>query len=247
MTLLHVIVLSLIAVATAVLSGVIGMAGGVTLLSIMTFFLPWNVLIPIHGIAQMVSNGSRALFLKSHLHKKIFLWFCVGVPFGALGAVYLVKSIDSKTLPLLLISVLILYVLFKPKKLPPLKLPIPLFAGVGLVAGFLGILVGATGPFQAVFFLRDDMSKEEIVSTKALCQLAVHFTKIPAFLALGFDYGEYWMLILGLSLASIVGSRIGVKLLGKISENFFIWLYKIALFAAVLRIYYKVLEGEGFI
>lgn len=44
------------AVGTAAISAVVGMAGGVTLLSIMILFMPLNAAIPIHGIVQLVSN-----------------------------------------------------------------------------------------------------------------------------------------------------------------------------------------------
>ena len=234
------VVLFICAILTAAISGMIGMAGGVTLLSIMTFFMAWEVLIPIHGVAQLVSNGSRTLILRQHISWPIFKFFIIGAPIGAGLSVLFIKSLDSKTVPLLLVAVLIFYVLFKPKKLPKLNIPHWGFAPVGVFTGFLGILVGATGPFQAAFFLRDDLSKEQVVATKAMCQFVVHLTKLPAFFFLGFDYLGHILVIVLLSLASVLGTKLGVFLLGKISEKVFIWLYKTALFLAGLRILYKV-------
>jgi len=112
---------------------------------------------------------------------------------------------------------------------------------VGFIAGILNIFIGATGPFQAPFYLRNDLSKEEIVATKASSQMVGHLLKIPAFIKLGFDYKNYFILIIALSLAAIVGTKIGVSLLGKINESIFIKLYKSVLFIAAIRILYKII------
>ncbi len=235
------IFLSIAAFFTAVLSGVVGMAGGVTLLSIMTFFLPWNVIIPVHGLVQLASNSSRTLFLRQHARGKIILPFFFGVPLGTVVAVLLIRELDSKTLPLLLISLLIFYSLFRPRRLPALHIPDRAFFFLGMVSGFMGILVGATGPLLAPFFLRPDLKKEEIIATKASCQLFIHLLKIPSFLFLGFNYLEHALLILVMTLATVIGARVGVHVLNRASEKVFIALYKIALLAAGVRLVYEAL------
>lgn len=234
-------VLALIVVLTSTLSGVIGMAGGITLLALMTFFYSFEVIVPVHGIVQLVSNSSRALFLFKKIHRKITLYFFLGAPIGALISVQLIKSIENKSYFLLAIAVLILYTLFKPKKLPELNIPISGFFIIGICAGFLGLLVGATGPFMAPFFLRNDLEKEQIVATKAATQMFVHFVKIPAFIFLDFPYKDYILILIVLSIASIIGTKLGVTLLGKINESIFKKLYKAALFIAAARLFYKVL------
>jgi len=54
------------AFATAVLSAVVGMAGGITLLAAMLLWLPPLVVIPLHGVIQLASNGSRTWFQRRH-------------------------------------------------------------------------------------------------------------------------------------------------------------------------------------
>ncbi len=56
-----------VAVLTSVVSGVMGMAGGMLLLAVMLLRLEPAVAIPVHGIVQLVSNGSRAFFLRKHV------------------------------------------------------------------------------------------------------------------------------------------------------------------------------------
>ena len=229
------------ALLTSILSGMIGMGGGVVLLALMTVFLPLKLIIPIHGVVQLVSNISRASLLPSFINTRLLAWFAVGLPFGAYPAMVILKSVESETPFLIIIVVLILYAVFKPKNLPQLKLPMWGFLGIGAAVGFLSPLVGCTGPFLAPFFLRDDFSKEEIVASKAAVQVLGHLLKIPVFLHLGFDYLEYALPILLMSLSALVGSKLGVVLLKRMSTTVFQWLFKVALTLAALRLVYKVL------
>ena len=59
-------ILSAVALATSVLSAVVGMAGGITLLSVMLLFLEPLAAIPLHGVIQLVSNSSRAVIQRRH-------------------------------------------------------------------------------------------------------------------------------------------------------------------------------------
>ncbi|OVE82069.1 hypothetical protein BVY03_02115 [bacterium K02(2017)] len=239
----NIINLLLIAIScffTSALSGTIGMGGGVLLLAVLTFFFPIQILIPLHGIIQLVSNTSRVYLLRKHVHKQIFKYFIVGIPFGSILAFIVIKEIQDRSIWLLIIAALIFYTVFKPKKLPPLKLKIPYFFFLGLVAGTLGPLIGATGPFLAPFFLRDDLKKENIVATKAICQAVIHVFKIPVFLFVGVNYADYGVVLIIMCVVTILGTLQGVKILKKISPKVFTYLFKAALLIAGLRILYKV-------
>lgn len=216
------------------------MAGGTVLLSVMTLFLPFHILIPVHGVIQLISNSTRAWFLRDNIHGGLFRWFCLGLPFGALLSISVIKSLDSNTFPLLLIAVLIFYSVFKPKKLPKLNLPMPAFMLVGFGVGLLGPLIGATGPFMAPFLLREDFTKEQIIASKSSIQVMGHLIKLPAFLYLGFNYAEYTGPILTLTICAVFGTKLGILLLHKVDEKLFRIIFKTALLGAGLRIVYKV-------
>ncbi|MCP5464870.1 MAG: sulfite exporter TauE/SafE family protein [Deltaproteobacteria bacterium] len=236
-------ILFLLSTATSILSGTIGMAGGIVLLSLLTFVLPFELLIPIHGTAQLVSNFSRLLFLRKNINLIVLKWYMVGSVFGSLLSVLVIKSVENKEVFLLLIAGIIFYTLFKPKKLPKIQIPLWAFSFVGFGAGFLSLLVGATGPFIAPFFLRDEFSKEEIVATKAAVQCFTHFLKLPAFFYLGFAFSEHLGFIMVLSAGAIVGTKIGVSILKGLPEKQFRILFRLALFAAACRLVYKVFLG----
>ncbi len=234
-----VILLSLMAVIAAGISAVVGMAGGIVLLSVMTFFLDINTIIPIHGIVQLVSNSTRSLSLFKNIEMRIFLPSLFGWPIGTVISVYMIESIARRELFYFLIAALVLYVVFKPKKLPSIMIPFWSFGLLTLVAGILNPLIGATGPLLAPFFLREDLSKENIVATKAATQTVGHILKIPAFLYLGFEYLNYWILILSMVAGVIIGTRFGVKILKNINEKTFRIIFKSALVIAAIRLIYK--------
>jgi uncharacterized protein len=235
-----IIFLTISAFFTSIISAVVGMAGGIVLLSIMTFFLPLNIIIPIHGLVQLVSNTTRTWLLRTHIIRSVFLYFMIGLPFGGLTAVYLIKQVDSKIIPLCFIAFLIIYTLFKPKKLPSLIIPHWAFSFIGFFVGVLGPLIGATGPFMAPFFLRKDWKKESIVATKASVQVMGHLIKIPVFLSIEFPYMDYALPILLMAAVSLLGTKIGVQILGKIEDKIFRWVYKTALFMALIKLLTKI-------
>ena len=101
--------LSAIAIITSTISGTIGMGGGILLLTAMTFFLAIDVIIPIHGIVQLVSNSTRAGILRKHIIKRLLLSFSLGVPLGAIPSTYLVSSIENKQYFFLAIALIIFF------------------------------------------------------------------------------------------------------------------------------------------
>jgi uncharacterized membrane protein YfcA len=240
MTITTVAILFICTSLTAIISAVSGMGGGIVLLSIMTLFMPLGLIVPIHGVVQLFSNTARTYLLRIYVIKKIFAWFCVGLPIGTIIAIKIIKSVENKDIFLLLIAALILYSVFRPKKMPEIKLPYWGFIFVGTAVGILGPLIGATGPMIAPFFMRDDFNKEEIVATKSSVQTVGHLVKLPAFIYLGFDYLGHSPAIIALVIAAIIGTKIGVKLLGKIKEHQFKLVFKVALLFAAVRILYKV-------
>ena len=135
------------------------------------------------------------------------------------------------------IGAFIILFLISRHTLPKLRnLPLWSFAPLGLFTGFLSIFIGATGPLIAPFFLRDDLTPEEVVGTKAAVQSVTHVAKIPVFLGLRFDYLAHAEL-LGVLIASvIVGTLIGRTVLAKMPKRAFDILFQgvLAIVAAYL-------------
>ncbi len=232
------ILLVLASVGTSIISAVLGMAGGVVLLSIMTLLLPLPVIIPIHGIVQLVSNSSRCFSLRKYVDSKILFPFLVGLPFGVGASYLLLRTSPDPRIFLLSVAVAIIFAVYRGKT-KPIMISHKAFVWVGFMSGFLSLLIGATGPFLAMFFLRNDLEKEEIIATKASTQLFTHLLKVPAFLALSFDYGAWSSHIILMSIGVILGTQIGVASLKKLNNRWFWILFRSALTLAAIRLIYK--------
>ncbi len=82
-------VILLTVLATAVISGVLGMAGGLALMAVLTSLLPVSGAMILHGAVQAASNGARFVFLRERM-----MW---GVP-ALLDAFYLETDVDRRTI-----------------------------------------------------------------------------------------------------------------------------------------------------
>ena len=225
---------------TSALSAATGMGGGVLLFTVMTLYFPLNVIIPIHGVIQFFNNFLTLNFLRPHLKKSLMLPFLMGSIPGIILAACFVNKIIKTNAPQMIILALIIYSLFRPKRLPDLQLQHKNFFWVGLITGFLGIIAGAIDPVLAPFFVRKDLTKEEVIANKAAMQAIVHFSKIPVFLFLGFDYLPFLSFCLITNVACFFGTRFGILMLQKMSEDVFLKVFKFALAATGLRMLYKV-------
>lgn len=237
------LILILAALITAAISAVIGMAGGIALLGVMSALLVPAQVVPLHGIVQLTSNFTRTIVFLRHVIWRIFLTYAAPVTLGVWAATQ-IWSGDKLGWFKPVIGIFILSFLLWRRFSPTLRnVPLWVYAPLGAVVGVLSIFVGATGPFIAPFFLRDDMAKEQIIATKAVCQSWNHVLKIPAFVALGFDYLIHWELLLPLAVAVMVGTVLGKKLLGKISREVFAMIYQsilalIAVYLIVSGVFY---------
>ena len=54
-------------VATAFLSGIFGMAGGLILMGVLLALMPVPAAMMLHGVTQLASNGWRAFLWRDHI------------------------------------------------------------------------------------------------------------------------------------------------------------------------------------
>lgn len=225
--------LSLVAFATSILSAVVGMAGGITLLSVMLLFYDPLIAIPLHGVVQLVSNSSRAAIHRTHLRwDLIWRYGALLLPMGFAG-VQLAQSLPPVATRRI-IGGFVLLATFAPKLLllgahPENSSPTRRFFALGGVVGVLNVTIGATGPLIAPFFLNLGLSRFTLIGTKAACQVLGHLGKILVFGVVGFAYTSYLPLLIALCLSVILGTMAGSRLLHRVDEQWFVRLYKTVL------------------
>jgi uncharacterized membrane protein YfcA len=218
--------LTAIAVATSIVSGVVGLAGGMLLLAAMLHWMDPLLAIPVHGVVQLVSNGSRAWFQRAHVRWDAvwrFAWPLV--PAGALG-LWLLRAMPPAG-GRVAIGGFVLLATWAPGVLrwggragaggdPRRALP----AG-GALVGFLSTTIGATGPLLAPFILALGLAPAATVGTLAACQVLQHASKVALFGAAGFDFRGFALPLLALCAAAVAGSAIGARLLDHLPERAF--------------------------
>lgn len=239
------IILAVAALLTSILSGIIGMGGGILMLAAMLSFLSHGETIPVHGAVQLASNGTRLLAFLNHVNWRVVGKFALGAVPGTLigGAIlwWWRKDNIEPTEPYIkiLIGLYVLVMGFARSNnnaaddQPPQKPTEKGFFLFGCLAGTLGLTVGAIGPLIAPLFIRNRFAKQEVVATKSVCQAIIHALKIPVFLAGGLvDYGKFGVLLVILCLMAIPGTLIGRRIHDRVDEAMFLKLYKLAMLLA---------------
>jgi uncharacterized membrane protein YfcA len=214
----------LAAFATAFLSGVFGMAGGLLLMGILAFLLPVSAAFVTHGILQLVANGWRALVHRRHVAWPIMRSYALGV-FAAAAVVALVGFAPSRPLLFLLLG-LVPLVVWLPRGWIGFDATRPAH---GFLAGFtvsgLNLTAGVAGPMMDVFFVRTALNRHQIVATKAAGQVFSHVGKIIVFGAPllhggGAAMPPAWAFALAIPL-SMLGTVLGGRLLDAMSDGSF--------------------------
>jgi uncharacterized membrane protein YfcA len=91
----------------------------------------------------------------------------------------------------------------------------------GAIASFLTMLVGATGPYVLALLKPLGLERQRIVATHAAMMTGQHVLKMMAFGLLGFTFAPWLPLITAMIAAGFVGTLVGSRLLGRLSERHF--------------------------
>jgi uncharacterized membrane protein YfcA len=231
--------MGVVAIGTSILSGVLGMAGGMLLLSALLLKLEPAIAIPVHGIVQLVSNASRAWFLREHVRKKFIIPFALPLlPAGALGVVLL--GFLPPAVGKMLIGAFVLIFTWRAshrrEKGNPPEHPERTLAIAGAIVGFFSTLVGATGPLIAPFILALELAPSATVGTMAACQVFQHASKVLVFGFAGFDFRPQVAPALALSVCAILGSAVGTRWIERLDRDLFRRIVKIVLTLLALQL-----------
>ncbi len=228
------IILGLITFLTSTVAGVVGIGGGMMLIAILPSFLPLNALIPVHGLTQMSSNFSRAVFGYKDVKVEVIPKFLFGSLFGIGFFASILYFISLEYVPLF-IGTYILLSLWSNKFNEKLKRYESYF-----LAGFfqtgLSIVVGATGPLTMTLLLKDYNDKNIVVATGAALMSITHTLKVFAFMFFGFVFFDYIGILAAMILGAVVGSWTGTKLRDKIDGKKFLMVLKVLLSLLAIKV-----------
>jgi uncharacterized membrane protein YfcA len=225
--------LVLIAFFSSALTAVIGLGGGILLVSLMPGLLPAAAVVPVHGVVQLASNASRALFGLAHVDWPKVWRFALGAVLGAALGAPLVQFVDERLLPWLL-GGFILLVTWLPG-IGRIRWP-GRFVGVGALQTFVSLFVGAAGPLISPLLLREGLERDRLVVTHGAMMTALHGMKLVTFALLGFSYTSHARLLLAMVVSVTLGSWAGTRLRGYLPEKRFRPLFRLLLTLLALRL-----------
>ena len=106
-------ILAAVALVTSMLSAIVGMAGGIVLLSVMLLFLEPLVAIPLHGVIQLVSNGSRTIIQRRHVRWPIIGSYALLLLPASIGGLFIAQAL-SPAIARLIIGAFVLVATWTP-------------------------------------------------------------------------------------------------------------------------------------
>ena len=235
------LIIILTTLGTAFLSSIFGMLGGVILMGILVSIMPVSQAMVLHGLIQLTSNGYRAWLNRKDINWSIVATIIVGNIIALAGLVF-VAFVPDRITVLLALGLLpyIAWALPKNAALDVSKKPIGLLAGMVVVA--TNLLAGVGGPLLDIFFQRVDMTRHQVVATKALAQSLGHISKVIFFgfltVSASNDWPVLWLVLIAMT-ASVTGTTLGKKILDKINDEiFFLWTQRILLSVGAVFIVY---------
>ncbi len=236
------LILLFASLSTSLISAAFGLGGGVTLLAIMTLFLPLTTVIPLHGVIQAGSNLSRLALMLRHVDWRVVAAFSLGTGVGvAAGSQLLIQLPDG--LAELVLGLFILWSLLGHLPRPPGQHQTGLLLSGGLGTGLATLFVGATGPLVAAVLRPLGLQRHRHVSTFSACMVLQHGAKILAFGLLGFGLASWVPFLVGMLLAGLVGTWLGRSILNRLNETLFRRVLTAILAVLALRLLYQ--GGQG--
>ncbi len=212
--------------ATSILSGILGMAGGMVLMGILTWLLPSvQQAMILHSVSQFAANGSRAFIHRKHIYVRSLPFYFAGLTLMFAAFTYL-ALIPNKLAVFLLMGVSPYLAFLLPKSIQlNFTKPAQAFLSGLLVTGFQ-LTAGVSGPLLDIFFQNRALTRHETVATKAFTQATSHITK---FIYFGFVVSSFskataglplWLFVAVVPLA-LAGSHLSKYVLDRLTDKHF--------------------------
>jgi uncharacterized protein len=229
-----------LAFVAEVIGTVSGFGSSILFVPMASVFFDFKTVLGITAVFHVFSNLSKIFLFRKGIDKSIV--FKLGIPavvFVTIGALLTaVVPVDQLKFGMnLLLVILAIYLLVNFNK----KLEMNnrnLYLG-GILSGFLAGLVGTGGAIRGLTLAAFNLSKDVFISTSALIDLGVDFSRSVVYVSQGYFLKEFLILIPFLMLIGFLGSYTGKQILKFTSDLAFRY---IVLFVIVGTSIYQMME-----
>lgn len=215
------ILLALAAMAGGLVASIAGFGVGSILTPLLAMKLGMKVAVAAVAIPHVVATAVRFWALRKQLDRRVFWTFGVTSAVGGLIGAVLHIWVASRALSILL-AVLLMFTGLTGLLGITLKFGRKTAWAAGGLSGMLGGLVGNQGGIRAGAMLGFDVPKEAFVATSTAVGLFIDGMRVPVYLySDGRALLAIWPLIAIATVAVVIGTLAGRKVLGRISESVF--------------------------
>ncbi len=211
-------------------AGLAGFGGGLIVMPVLVWMLGPREAVPIITLVQIVGAASRMGLNWKGISWPVLKWSALGsIPISALASYLFVVTpvpIFPRLLGLLLLALVAQrHTRWGKGRSIKLRSFVLVGAGNGLVAGYLG----TPGPLAAPFYLAYGMTGVAFVGTIAAGTLLAQISKIPVFASNALLGTQVLYLAAAMGVMAFVGSVVGKRLSGKVSDRWFLVVVEILL------------------
>ena len=206
----------------SVLSAALGTGGGFILIPLAALQFGAKESVGILSIYFLFQNINKLVVYRQHISWtvgwRVICWSLPGVLIGSLALNYIPVEFFKK----LLACIILIYLANDVFKLMPKKhQPDALLPGLSVFYGFLSGLIGSGNLVKGPLFTSLGLLKQMYVGTYAFTSLFMNAPKIALYYATGIIDGSAIQKSVPFLLISIVGTRVGKHLIGKIRNDVF--------------------------
>ena len=257
---MEIILISLAAFFTSILTFFSGFGLGTILTPVFAIFFPIDIAIALTGVVHFSNNLFKMALVGKNTDKTVLKRFGIPAIIAAFAGAWLLMHITAlptlfeyslwgktfEVTPVKLIISLILIIFSVFEILPSVqKLQFgkdKLILG-GILSGFFGGLSGIQGALRSAFLIRSGLSKEAYIATGVVIASLVDLTRLSVYASrfAAARLHENVVLLLAATLAAIAGALIGKKLLKKVT------LRSLQLLVAIMLIIISLALGLGLI
>jgi uncharacterized protein len=183
----------------------------------MPSFMPVSAVVPVHGLTQFFSNGSRFLLDYRQAEIRLLPAYFGGACLGsAVGYLFIGHIPDIYLSPVLGGFILLCTWTTLVKRLGKYATN---FFSIAFVQIFLSLFVASVGLISQPVLIKQGLPKNRVIVTHAMQMSVLHGLKVAAFVTAGFPFVRYGSIALVLIAASAGGTYVGGFFRDRIPEH----------------------------
>ena len=212
--------------ALLLLAETLGTVGGfgssMLVMPLAVYFLPFDQALGLTAVFHVFSNGAKILLFRKGLDRKLLLTMGIPAVFGVLIGAGLTTYVNGKVMEIVLgvaLLIMSLFLFLLPRfRIPPTRTNALLG---GASSGFIAGLVGTGGAIRGAALTAFGLQKTVFVATSAWIDMGVDLSRSVVYWSQGYLTRELWSILPGLAIASLLGSYLGKRILGHMSQSVF--------------------------